>query len=634
MIMKKLFFLTFSLLLMSIASFALTPITGTTSTCIGYTSTLHDTTAGGTWSSSNTAVATVGLTTGIVTGIATGTATITYTYLSSSVTTTFTVAGTMPGPITGITTICVGSTSALSDATPGGIWSSSYTYAATIGGSTGVVTGMHADSTTISYTIGGCSATTIVRVKSAPAVMLVGDTTVCVGSTIALTDSFGSTGGIWTSSSTAIATVSGGIVTGVSAGVVIISYSITGTCGTTVVTKSITVSTTTSTGTIFGATSVNIGAVTTLYDGVPGGTWTSSNPAIASVNPTTGDVTGVSVGGVTITYTASGCGGTAYTTAPMTVTTFNGISGHVLFTGPYHLAGTLKVWLITFNPTTLDLQAIDSVSIYDSAGSSSVYYEFLSAPTDSFRIKAALSDTGTTGYTPTYHTSSFYWYSANVLYHTSGTADINQDINMGYGIITSGPGFIGGNVTTGANKGTGGSGPAVGLRMYVLNSSGAIVQKTTTDATGNYTFSNLPLGTYTIFPEALNYLTTAYTSITLTSTTPSMTAASFIQHTISHTITPNAVLDINNTNHLVSTIFVFPNPSNGKLNLQWEELANEKGNITISDITGRKISTISINMNEGTGISQIDLSGLTNGLYMISIKSASINYNNKIQIQK
>ncbi len=41
-------------------------------------------------------------------------------------------------------------------------------------------------------------------------------------------------------------------------------------------------------------------------DGTPGGTWTSSDPAVATVSPTTGLVTGVTLGATIITYTVTG----------------------------------------------------------------------------------------------------------------------------------------------------------------------------------------------------------------------------------------------------------------------------------------------------------------------------------------
>ncbi len=56
-----------------------TPVTGDTVVCLGHSITLHDTVAGGAWTSGNVAIATVNAATGVVTGIGAGTVMITYT---------------------------------------------------------------------------------------------------------------------------------------------------------------------------------------------------------------------------------------------------------------------------------------------------------------------------------------------------------------------------------------------------------------------------------------------------------------------------------------------------------------------------------------------------------------------------
>jgi hypothetical protein len=304
--------------------------------------------------------------------------------------------------------------------------------------------------------------------------------------------------------------------------------------------------------------------------------------------------------------------------------------------GPF-LSGTydtLKIWLITYNPGTLMLEASDSITtLIDSA--EDYYYQFLSEPADSYRVKAAVhmvTFTGT-GYIPTYHTSSYYWHDADVFYHVTTSADDGEDINMAFGTTISGPGFISGNVSMGANKGTSVTIPAVGLLIFAINSSGTLIQQVYTDASGNYSFSSLPLGTYTIYPEEINYNTTAYTGITLTSSSSSMSGADFGQHTVSKTILP-ITSGIKNTPPAATSIITFPNPTAGKLNILWNETTNEKSNVTLTDITGRKIYSAVLNMNAGSGSSQIDLSGIENGIYMMTIESGTINYKNKLEIQQ
>ena len=142
------------------------PITGDTILCKGDTTTLTDTTTGGTWSSSNTSVAIVSSSTGFVTGISVGTAIITYSVGTGYVTKIFSVVP-PPSAITGVQWVCVDSTTSLSDSTLGGVWSSSNTAAATVGSSTGIVTGLSGFSATITYSISvGCFVTTEVYINS------------------------------------------------------------------------------------------------------------------------------------------------------------------------------------------------------------------------------------------------------------------------------------------------------------------------------------------------------------------------------------------------------------------------------------------------------------------------------------
>ena len=585
---------------------------------------------GGSWTSSDPAVAYIIDSTGMVYNSAPGTVTITYTLGSSSVTTSYTVNAAPPAITASATTVCVGGTITLSDAAPGGTWTTSNAAVATIAGS-GVVTGAGVGTADIYYTnTSGCSVYTAITVTSSGAYdSLEGPSTVCVGSTISLT-AVGSAGS-WSSGTPTVATISAsGVVTGVAAGIDIITYTASGACGSSTAIKYISVITAGSAGTISGPATVAAGSVISLTDGIAGGTWSSSNTGIATVS-STGVVTGVATGTVTISYTVTSCGVAAVTTYTVTVTTASTISGYVMFpTTPYY--GQVKVWLITLSGTTL--AATDSTVVYCSGDS--VFYQFLGAPTDSYRIKAAVLDSivTTTGYIPTYHTSSYYWYSATVLAHVTGTVDANQNINMAYGATTSGPGFIGGNVTTGANKGTAAGVPVNGLMMYCVNSTtGALAQYTHTDASGSYSFSNLTVGqTYFIFPDSLNYATTAFTGISLTASAPSVTAASFIQHTISKTITPVATA-VENVTAATTSVIAFPNPTMGKLNIQWNAPTAEAATVIVSDVTGREIYSAAINMHQGFGNTQVDLTALNNGLYIVSVKSASVNYSSKIQVQ-
>ncbi len=279
-------------------------ITGTAETCISSSTTLASTTAGGSWTSSNTARATVGSTTGVVSGVSAGTVFITYTAGGCYVTRIFTV-GAMPGAITGISTLCSGSTTTLSSSTIGGTWSSSDTTIATTGpgatSTSATISGLSVGASTISYYLAGCSATKTVSVNAGPGTIS-GNNSICVSGTSTLSATTG--GGTWSSSATGIVSVgSSGIITALAAGTATITYRTSASCYSTR-----TVSVNSAPAAITGTTIACVGHTTTLSHTTSGGTWTSSNSAIAVVGSGTGIVTGVTTGAANITYTvSSGC---------------------------------------------------------------------------------------------------------------------------------------------------------------------------------------------------------------------------------------------------------------------------------------------------------------------------------------
>ncbi len=280
---------------------AATAITGTLTVCAGLTTQLSDGVAGGTWASSDVSLATVGLTTGLLTGVGAGTPEITYTLPTGCTTTTVVTVNTAPDAITGITTICAGLTSQLTDAVSGGVWTSSSTTVATINAASGLVNAVSGGTTTITYKIGTCSTTRLVTVSPA-ATVITGTTTVCAESSTQLSD--GVAGGTWSSSDVSLATVglTTGLVTGVGAGTPVITYTLpTGCMTTTVVTVDITPTP------ITGITTICSGLTSQLSDGVPGGIWSSSDATVATIDPSGGLVTGETQGPITITYALGSC---------------------------------------------------------------------------------------------------------------------------------------------------------------------------------------------------------------------------------------------------------------------------------------------------------------------------------------
>ena len=203
---------------------------------------------------------------------------------------------------------------------------------------------------------------------------------VCVGSTTTFTTA--TTGGTWTSSTTSVATInSSGVITGVSAGTATITYNFTNsqtTCSASA-TKIVTVLAVPTVASIGGTFTVCKNETTTLTNNTAGGVWSSNLTNIATVNPSTGVVTGVSSGTATISYavTDGGCSTqvsqavvvSAPNVNPISVTASTLCVGGTITATSTTAGGT---WTIT-NPSIANINSSGVVTGV-SAGTTSIVY--------------------------------------------------------------------------------------------------------------------------------------------------------------------------------------------------------------------------------------------------------------------
>ena len=299
----------------------------------------------GRWSSADTTIAKVDSVTGVVTGRSAGTVNILYTVtvtrglLHRAATRLVTVNPLPVVSISGFTGVCQGSTITLSGSPTPGTWANGSGAVATVNASTGVVYGVAASGTEIiTYTHTsalGCTNTDTqsVAIILPPYAGSVSGTTVFCNATGTTLSSNGDAGGSWSSTNISIASVNSasGYVTGVGAGNASIVYTVINGCGTNTANASVTVLPLPNAGVINGTPSVCVGAVTTLTNTIGGGTWNTSNAALATVPASSGIVTGISVGTPTISYTDSNSCGVARSFKIVTVNTIpatpSGITG-------------------------------------------------------------------------------------------------------------------------------------------------------------------------------------------------------------------------------------------------------------------------------------------------------------------
>ncbi len=212
----------------------------------------------------------------------------------------------------------------------GGTWTNSGPYA-TIGPVTGVLIGYAAGTTVVTYTVSnacGSATTTKTEIISPPpyAGVITGGTTICTGGTTMLSDTL--TGGIWSSANPLVATITpGGGVSGIAIGSAIISYTLSGGCGTGSAIAIVNVIAASPIDAITGPSSVCSGFSIPLGDATAGGSWSSGDLSVATVN-SSGVVTGVSSGIAAISYTGSlGCG---VSVATSNITVFSSVSAGLI----------------------------------------------------------------------------------------------------------------------------------------------------------------------------------------------------------------------------------------------------------------------------------------------------------------
>lgn len=605
-------------------------LAGPATVCAGATATLTSTVSGGTWSSATPSIGTVDPTTGVFAGLAVGNAIVSYTSTNMCGTATSTLNVTvspMPASISGTLSFCRGASSTLSNTVPGGTWSSGTTSVASVGSTSGSVLGVTAGTASIFYYTGsGCFVTATVTVNPAPAPISSTASSVCVGSVITLSDT--AAGGTWASSSLPVATIatigsSTGVVTGVSAGTVTMTYAI-GSC---IATKTITVNPLPTISASFipdgcggGYTMNATGSGIVSYTWAPSVGLSCTACATTWVNPTS-----------TSTYTVTGVNG--FGCANTAAVTLNGdrIKGYVSFAGAPPAVPDIKVFLIRVDPTDSTVLAADSVSTcFDGFGH---YFGFTGKAAGKYYVLAELQGTipGISGYVPTYAGASAHWAKATINDHISGGGNV-ADINMVYASLPSGPGTISGYVYSGAGKGTVGEVEDAGVLVFLKDAlTGQILTHAYTNAEGKYSFGSVAEGSYLVYPEYYQCYTTPSSVVSVTATNLSVADVTFKRHTGSRTIRPfvlNAVSDVNNA----GTISAYPVPAKSFVNIVSTCGFGNDATITLTDVTGRDVYSQKIPGGSNDPL-RIDVSGFAAGMYLVKVQSSEGTSSMKITVE-
>jgi len=622
-------------------------ISGATSVCIG-AATAHytDTSPGGTWGTSNTTLAHIGPA-GYLTALIAGPDTVVYTVNSGCnvAAARYPISvGTYAGTITGPAFVCPGSTITLTDAATGGTWSVGNSSVSVSGA--GVVAGVLPGVDTVFYSetnaCGTGTTSAIITFYSIPFAAPIGSPAdVCAGATITATDISG--GGVWSEATGHLSILSSGIITGISMGTDTIKYTLSNSCGSATASRLITINPLPDAGTVVSAASLCAGATTVATDAVAGGLWSAATGHISI--SVTGGVSAISAGIDTVKYSvtnscgiatawqlitinplpdagtvvsaASLCtGATAVATDAVAGGLWSAATGHIsisvtggvsaisagIDTVIYSVTnscGTATAWqLITINPLPDAGTVVSAASLC--AGATAV-------ATDA--VAGGLWNTTTGNST----TSA----SGVITGVTAGLDTISYTVTNTCGAATStwaitiNPLPVAGTITSEAGS------VYVGATITVTDAAPGGLWSTSNDdasVSGAGVVAGIVPGIDTVV-------------YTVTNSCGSATTYTIVEITGANT---SGITPVNS-----SSIMVFPNPAASILNIEWTDMPDKTATIVIADVTNRVIWKGYLLNNTGNkGVLELNLSGLSDGVYMLFVNGASAHYTEKVVVSK
>ncbi len=272
-------------------------ISGPTTICKGNSELFSSITLGGTWSLSDTSIATIS-SSGLLNTYSEGTLNITYTLSSGCYTIKTITINPLPAGILGADSTCPLETIQLTNSTLGGSWST--TGLSTTINEIGQLHAFSSGNDTVYYTLStGCYTKLPIRINSLPE-NITGSSNLCVNSSQILVNS--TSGGVWSQINAEIDSLNNGFVFAKHEGIDTIIYTLPTTCK-----KKFVLNILPQPENIIGPDTLCPGTSIQLTNTTLGGSWLNIMPSIASLNDS-GIVSGISSGNDSVYYVLStGC---------------------------------------------------------------------------------------------------------------------------------------------------------------------------------------------------------------------------------------------------------------------------------------------------------------------------------------
>lgn len=243
-------------------------------------------------------------------------------------------------------------------------------------------------------------------------------------------------------------------------------------------------------------------------------------------------------------------------------------------------------------------QADNSYALLKTKDEDSGMWKFDSLSAGMYRLHASMVYAK---YIPTWHPMKAIWDEAADIDLTSKDTAVCDD-GMLPNLSFTGPAAITGELSEGMLKTAGD--PLKNVRVVIKDGAGAFIKMTSTNDSGKFAVTNLPVGTYKILVDMINVPTANPKTVVLDSA--HLTAAVDLTVNSSGTVT-TGIADASNVLDLV----VYPNPATDFVTV------NSAGNVLVSiyNITGLLVAKESINQ-----FRQLSVAHLPNGIYMVTME--------------
>ena len=292
-----------------------------------------------------------------------------------------------------------------------------------------------------------------------------------------------------------------------------------------------------------------------------------------------------------------------------------------------------KVYVFRQQPTHAGLLDTAGFAAINANGS----YTFPNVPYGNYFIEAVAAATYTNAISTYYSnkTNNYRWDSAVFINHQA----CKNSHYTGYNITVietpaqTGTGIISGNVSGLAGYGhrlVNGNNSVMGTPVRGIdvklgkNPAGGCANRTTTDVNGNYTFTNVDIGSYFVLVDIPNFIDTI-ANVSISAGNPNSPNNNYCVDSVKIHLCAAQTTGINELKGIGNGLKVYPNPGTGSFTI---ELSNyDQAILEVYNTTGQRVLT----QNLQASLSLLNLTNFAAGMYQVRVlKNNTLVYQTKL----